>query len=447
MPPRFLPLPIRKHRGPLFWIRPANLWAGRRHWRPDHSNEWRYEHLRNAVAPRPPVEFPSDPSERTRPYQWLLDRPLNDGFSFIILGDTGEGDASQYALLPLIRALKPDFMIINGDIAYPAGNPEDYLAGFFEVYRNLRIPVWAVPGNHEYYSKGKGREFFDVFCSPVSAATWEEHGLASKPQPGSYWELAERDVPLVILGVDSGQSGALDGKPGRLGIGKRRPDVQQHAWLERRLLLAERRGAKVIVLFHIPKLVDARAQKIALDQVHMSLSRYSCVQLVVTAHIHNLQIYDVGTFGRFLRDVTKTAPVSRARYMVSGGGGAYIGSTAFTGPYMPQSYPDPKRFSELARAGQEIVAKLRVAKTLPGDLIANLGRHALASDGDQMRMVSLIHCECRRAGIRITPYYFDDLAALYPNLANGSPVSIEMGVPPLTPQAVSLCRVNPSFDL
>ena len=159
-------------------------------------------------------------------------------------------------------------MIINGDVAYPAGNVNDYLVGFFQPYRGLGIPIWAVPGNHEYYSEGHGGEFFDVFCSSVAAAQWEEHGLILKPQPGSYWELSEAGLPLVVLGVDSGQAAALDGSKGFLGIGKRKADGAQHDWLEWRLSRADQQGAAVVVLFHIPKFVDGKVNGNGLGSLH-----------------------------------------------------------------------------------------------------------------------------------------------------------------------------------
>ncbi|HEY9384420.1 MAG TPA: hypothetical protein VIP80_13000, partial [Gemmatimonadales bacterium] len=106
----------QKRRGARYWLRPDNLLAGRRRFRSDHSNEWRYEYLRvSSVPPPPPGENP-DPAARSRSFSWLAAKPAANGFRCVILGDSGEGDASQYALLPVIRALAPDFLIINGDV-------------------------------------------------------------------------------------------------------------------------------------------------------------------------------------------------------------------------------------------------------------------------------------------------------------------------------------------
>jgi hypothetical protein len=148
-------------RGPGFWLDPRNLLASRRIGRRDESVLWRR---------RQEWETPA-PGDRSTDLRALLypGRPPEEqalrSFSFIILGDTGEGDKSQYATLPLIRALDPDFLIINGDLAYPAGRVEDFIQGFFEPYQGLQRPIWAVPGNHEYYSPNSGREFHEIFCT------------------------------------------------------------------------------------------------------------------------------------------------------------------------------------------------------------------------------------------------------------------------------------------
>src|SRR5262249_28716812 len=51
-------------------------------------------------------------------------------FSFIVIGDTGEGDASQHVLKDsLLRAANADdvrFVVISSDVVYPTGAMKDY---------------------------------------------------------------------------------------------------------------------------------------------------------------------------------------------------------------------------------------------------------------------------------------------------------------------------------
>jgi hypothetical protein len=210
----------------------------------------------------------------------------------------------------------------------------------------------------------------------------------------------------------------------------------------------------VIVLFHFPKLVDAESQsKIGLNRLHAILSRYPCVKLVVTAHIHNLQCYGAGDFERFLTELIGVPAVSRPDYFVSGGGGAYIGSTDFKGRYLPaQRYPTPEDFGKLSRAGQEIIRKLRIEKTIGGDILAAAGGViaglAEKSDADQMRMLSLIHCAWQPGQpVAVTPYYFDDLADLYTGWPDGTPVYVQDGSPPLSAASLNSCQVAPVLQL
>ncbi|MFC6929709.1 metallophosphoesterase family protein [Actinomadura yumaensis] len=85
-------------------------------------------------------------------------------FSFALLGDTGEGDRSQYAVVPpLLRAAAgTDFMVIASDVIYPTGEAADYTAKFFRPYKDYPAPIYAIPGNHDWYDGLRG--FLRVFC-------------------------------------------------------------------------------------------------------------------------------------------------------------------------------------------------------------------------------------------------------------------------------------------
>jgi hypothetical protein len=52
-----------------------------------------------------------------------LDRSDLDSVRFLILGDTGEGDESQFALVPQLLEIGKDthFMVICSDVVYPDG--------------------------------------------------------------------------------------------------------------------------------------------------------------------------------------------------------------------------------------------------------------------------------------------------------------------------------------
>lgn len=426
--------PLARARGPAYWLRLPNLWASRRSFlRADHSVAWR-DGYNLELAPA------DDP--RSAPFSRLLGRPAGDGFRFLILADTGEGDRSQYGLVPLIRALAPDFLLVNGDVAYPAGRLEDFRHGFFAPYRGLGVPVWAVPGNHEYYSRRHGREFFEVFCTNVRAGEWERAGLRLVPQPGMNWELREPGVvPLVVLGVDTGMRGRLD-------RGWRRPaDDRQHAWLEARLADADRAGLAAIVMFHSPGLVRGRHdRRTRLGTLHRLIAAHPSVRLVTCGHEHNFQRYPASVFRRYLEEVHGVPPDApgRPEYVVCGGGGAYLNATTFGRTrYRPATvYPSPREWRSYASAGQRLVASLGLTKKIAGALAGRLDEAARA-DADVAGYLSMLLVEVTPAATRVTPVFLDDVAALYADLPDGREVRVDDPTVPVSGIAVARCLAEP----
>ncbi|GGK72089.1 metallophosphoesterase [Sphaerisporangium melleum] len=163
-------------------------------------------------------------------------------YSFLILGDTGEGDASQYAVVPGMLALAEGtrFAVIASDVIYPTGSGNEYDAKFFRPYQDYPGPIYALPGNHDWYDGLGG--FMRVFCDapPLEAERrgfslspaglrglfWkapepiDEPRLAqarsrrsrpsqqAEPQPGPYWAI---DLPgLLLVGIDTGITGTID---------------------------------------------------------------------------------------------------------------------------------------------------------------------------------------------------------------------------------------------
>jgi len=445
--------PAAMDRGPGFWLRPANLLACRgKLLRLDYSNAWRYDF----GAPQPP--------DRSVPISGLLPsgKAADGDFRFLILGDTGEGDHSQYGLVPLIRALNPDFLIINGDVAYPAGrigvdrDRDDFLAGFFEPYRNMNCPIWATMGNHEYYSDNNGQEFYETFCTRKYDDRWAEYGLRHDPlQPGTYWELDNLGTPpkltpskLVILGLDSGKNANLDGHNDWWQVWKRpiQPDVQQHQWLESRLKRADSNGGNVIILFHIPALVREERKEEYLNTLHKILSSYSCVKAVIAAHEHNFQFYPPSIFRRYLEHEELKAPVLHTQepnYIVAGSSGASLEDTLFKGNYQCTPYPSPSDWRKLANLGEKVLSSLNMNKSALSDLIGRLSLGA-AQDGDLAMYLTCILVEVDSTapeGSRtvVTPVFLNDVEDLFGHLSKDAPVDVTSLAPPVDPAAVAQC--------
>ena len=109
---------------------------------------------------------------------------LNGGadFSFLVIGDPGEGDASQYSLvsryLELGRRGDAKFLVISSDVVYPAGSMHDYEANFYLPFQGFAKPIYAIPGNHDWYDALEG--FNANFLEPKAARAGFE---AREPAP------------------------------------------------------------------------------------------------------------------------------------------------------------------------------------------------------------------------------------------------------------------------
>ena len=92
-------------------------------------------------------------------------------FSFVVIGDTGEGDASQHVLRDQLLAVagRDDvrFVVVSSDVIYPSGEMKDYEAKFWLPFKGVSKPVYAVPGNHDWYDALEG--FSATFLEPQAA--------------------------------------------------------------------------------------------------------------------------------------------------------------------------------------------------------------------------------------------------------------------------------------
>jgi hypothetical protein len=101
--------------------------------------------------------------------------------SFVLLGDPGEQDRSQYIVAPVLRRVvereRPAFGFICSDVIYPSGDVNDYVHGLYLPYgptppedpapgpdpsRLEHLPLYAIPGNHDWHDGLSG--FMQNFC-------------------------------------------------------------------------------------------------------------------------------------------------------------------------------------------------------------------------------------------------------------------------------------------
>ncbi len=134
-------------------------------------------------------------------YRRVVRRPQDN--AFLLMGDTGEQDASQYVLVPALRAAaagdglpggeRPGFLVVCSDVVYPSGDVQDYVHAVYLPYGPRppevagldadgdadplgTLDVLALPGNHDWYDGLTG--FSSQFCGreplPAAAYGWCE---------------------------------------------------------------------------------------------------------------------------------------------------------------------------------------------------------------------------------------------------------------------------------
>ncbi len=267
-----------------------------------------------------------DRTDRQRA-RWMSGVPTGDltlslpqlrDFSFVVMGDTGEGDRSQYVLVPALERSASDvsFAVICGDVIYPAGNVDDYARKFLRPYEHWHVPIYALPGNHDWYDGLNGFMYF--FCgrdrpAKFDVERWEADGgpalLQRRPRPAPrqrtpYFSIETAHLRIVC--IDPGPRGRLD--------------PAQSRWL-----IEQSRGdkPKMLITGGKPLIVDGRTEDTTLREPQAGFGTVLDVVLHAQHHYvaaiggdtHNYQRYPVPLDGR------------RVQVIVSGGGGAFMHAT------------------------------------------------------------------------------------------------------------------------
>jgi hypothetical protein len=289
----------------------------------------------------------SDPTDELRRL-WLegvpresltLDRGDLSDFSFLLIGDTGEGDHSQYALIPGLESQQDGtaFLFICSDVLYPLGDVNDYGPKFYRPYSTYPGPIYAIPGNHDWYDGLEG--FMRHFCGrephgkllqpgrPFTRAWlrrvfWRDPSdfdadgfetvralrprpeqRVEPPQPGPYFAIDTEHVLLV--GIDTGLV--------------KRLDRDQIEWL---VDVSSTPKPKVL-LTGTPLIVNGEVHPVPFDEPFRGFASVDDVvrapehdyRAAIGGDIHNYQRYPVRIGDRTIQ------------YVVSGGGGAFMHGT------------------------------------------------------------------------------------------------------------------------
>jgi predicted phosphodiesterase len=130
----------------------------------------------------PPAPVAVDPAAVARAKEAKSSLPNADGaVKFLVIGDSGTGDAAQYAVASMIAAwhqrFEFDFAIMLGDNLYGSESPAAYEAKFAIPYKPLLdagVDFYAALGNHDEPSQ----RFYEPFNMGEQRYYTHEHGNA-----------------------------------------------------------------------------------------------------------------------------------------------------------------------------------------------------------------------------------------------------------------------------
>ena len=119
----------------------------------------------------------------------------------------GEGEAEschQVATAQLTQQLKPDSILLLGDIQYPGGALNDYLQSFDKSWGALKPRIHPAPGNHEY-NHGDRKDAVGYFQYFGAAAGTPDQGWYSFELGGWHVISLNSNCQAVGCGADSAQ--------------------------------------------------------------------------------------------------------------------------------------------------------------------------------------------------------------------------------------------------
>lgn len=345
------------------WYFNTENWATEiwNNWAEQRTDTWR-QHMTQAVQASYASERPVNPD---------LFQIAPSGvtgatdFSFLILGDPGEGDASQHILrdqyLDLGQEAETKFLVISSDVIYPSGAMKDYEFRFYLPFKGFHKPIYAIPGNHDWYDalEGFGANFLEPRAARAALRARREadHGLTSTTETRieSLLDEAARLQELYGLTVRQQRAPYFEVQTERLALIAvdtgvlRSIDDDQKRWLENALTRSQGKF-KLVVLGH-PFYAGGRYQGAAdpgFRALHELLRQHQ-VDVAMAGDTHYFEFY---------REHYETDGQPRTMlHFVNGGGGAYlsIGTPLDwpTQPALPEYAFYPRRDAIIAKLDRE----------------------------------------------------------------------------------------------
>jgi hypothetical protein len=211
----------------------------------------------------------TEPESTGNATEWTDPAGASPGRRYLVDQTTGLA-----ANLAVVAERRPDLVVLAGDLVESGGEQRDW----DEFWRQLtdrgrgglaaRVPVLAVPGNHEYYAGPLQGQYGQpaserAMARYLSYFSYPEYRSPEPADAGRYYRLDYGPITLLALDVTNGGPPRSTGDTNFLLNGQNDDDggespgfaagTFQYAWLETQLRDAQTRSAfTLVVLHHVP---------------------------------------------------------------------------------------------------------------------------------------------------------------------------------------------------
>ena len=239
----------------------------------------------------------------------IAPKSLDQPYRFVAFGDIGDGKSEQKQLAQRAFLLKPDLVVVPGDIVYERGLLSEYDSNFWPIYNADKagdagvplmrsIPFVAAPGNHDTDTRDLDKypealAYYYFWDQPLNGPLGIEGGpivpalIASETNRKHFIEAAGNAYPRMgNYSFDYGNAHwlVLDSNPYVDWT-----DKELNDWVARDLASAKNATWRFVMLHH-PGFNSSREHY---EQQHMRLLapafEAAKVDVVFSGHLHNYQ--------------------------------------------------------------------------------------------------------------------------------------------------------------
>lgn len=176
------------------------------------------------------------------------------------------------AVADLIATLRPDALLMLGDLQYQAGDIDSFNASFDKVWGKQKIRIRAAPGNHEYGTE-QAAGYFEYFNGQ------EKSGLAGDTGKG-YYSFNMGTWHLIALNSNCEFVACAEGS-------------EQYEWLKKDL--ADHNNKCTLAFWHHPVFTSGKYKDNAAERTRglpfWRLLESAKAEVVLNGHDHNYQRY------------------------------------------------------------------------------------------------------------------------------------------------------------